>query len=190
MVARSWVYPLRKKSVPQRKCSHSRLLSVNCSRRLSAEQETVLSPRISFTNWNVTWIWTFPARTLALIIFYLSCIAVASEWASLLHLLSMLPPGLAYEKVYLIVSFMPFSCVESFIGSFSPEVTLCLALIFLWSLFLASSTHTRPSGPSEWYTDAQYAGLCLCRCTYLPSFCWKTLNISNFTSWKKPFNIW
>lgn len=79
--------------------------------------------------------------------FIWSCIAVASEWASLLHLLSMLPPGLAYEKVYLIVSFMPFSCLESFIGSFSPEVTLCLALIFLWSRFLASSTHTRPFGP-------------------------------------------
>ena len=84
------------------------------------------------------------SQSLALIIFYLSYIAMASEWVSLLHLLSTLPPGLSCKKVYLIMS---FSCWETFAGHFL--LSCSLALILLRALFLPSSMQTWLSSPNK-----------------------------------------
>lgn len=84
------------------------------------------------------------SQSLALIIFYLSYIAMASEWVSLLHLLSTLPPGLSCKKVYLI---MLFSCWETFAGHFL--LSCSLALILLRALFFPSSMQTWLSSPNK-----------------------------------------
>ena len=69
---------------------------------------------------------------------------MASEWVSLLHLLSTLPPGLSCKKVYLIMS---FSCWETFAGHFL--LSCSLALILLRALFFPSSMQTGLSSPNK-----------------------------------------
>lgn len=120
MVAMDWTYPLYKITCASEKMiplntSFSELLSkAQCRAGNCFYLQGSLSQTKRLLNLDIS------SQSLAPIIFYLSHIAVASEWVSLRHLLSTLPPGLSCKKVYLIMS---FSCSETFsqTWSFSPQ---------------------------------------------------------------------
>ena len=139
MVAMDWTYPLYKITCASEKMiplntSFSELLSkAQCRAGNCFYLQGSLSQTKRLLNLDIS------SQSLAPIIFYLSHIAVASEWVSLRHLLSTLPPGLSCKKVYLIMSFFvqkPFLKHGHFLLSRS------LALILLQALYFSSSMQT------------------------------------------------